>query len=91
MKKIIYLISFTLFAHFSWAASHDHSNHENTSSATHKEDVKEKDDHAGHDEHEEEAIKLSPNVLKEFGIELSTAQGGTKPPCRVKFRLIKIG
>ncbi len=31
----------------------------------------------GHKEHEEEAIQLSPEVLKEFGIELATAAGGT--------------
>lgn len=33
--------------------------------------------HGGHDEHEERAIKLSPEVLEEFGIELATAAPGT--------------
>ncbi len=38
------------------------------------------DDHdapGGHDEHEEEAIQLSPEVLEEFGVELATAEAGT--------------
>lgn len=35
------------------------------------------EEHGGHDGHEEGAIKLSPEVLQEFGIELATAAGGT--------------
>jgi cobalt-zinc-cadmium efflux system membrane fusion protein len=35
------------------------------------------DEHEGHDESEEGLIKLSPEVLKEFGIELDTAASGT--------------
>jgi cobalt-zinc-cadmium efflux system membrane fusion protein len=33
--------------------------------------------HDGHDEHEEGLIKLSPEVLEEFGVELDTARSGT--------------
>jgi len=45
--------------------------------------AEEHEEHEGHDrgaeeaDHDEGAIKLSPEVLKEFGIELATATGGT--------------
>ncbi len=35
------------------------------------------DEHAGHDDHGEEVVSLSAAELKEFGIELATAAGGS--------------
>jgi len=55
------------------AEEHDHEGHDHAAEGQTGMSAP----HTGHDEHEEEAIQLSPEVLEEFGIELATAQSGT--------------
>ncbi len=70
-------------------AEHDHDGHEHKATATKpqtKDDHEHKHDHDddhgdhdhGHGEHEDAGpLRLTPQVLKEFGIEISTAAQGT--------------
>ena len=83
MKKFIYLISFTLFAPFSWAV-HDHEKcegHDHEKEVAHAgHDHEEEDAHAGHD-HEKEEKHLTTEKVdahaghdheEEEGIEISS-------------------
>lgn len=75
MKKTpIYLMTAAIAAALPVWAQHDH---EEDDEKPHGQERAAHAEHDGHDEHEEEAITLSPEVMKEFGIEVETARAGT--------------
>ncbi len=75
MRRWVSLLALSGAVMVSQAQTHeDHDGHDD-GGAPHGEHTEDADSHEGHDEHEE-IVRLSPEVLEEFGIELGQAGPG---------------